>query len=141
MKFVGQANQQPVVRLPTGVVGLAMDGRVNLRFAEAGLSGEIVNAHTPFVGASAPRRDAQQQDFALPHRHMTGFEIADRRTRKAQQQTFIAGQHGKKFERRRPGGGESVEQRLHVRREGSGDGSNSHGVFLCRDEKLGASER
>jgi hypothetical protein len=40
MKFICEMDQHAVAGFPTGVVGVAMDGRVQLRLGDAGIIGE-----------------------------------------------------------------------------------------------------
>jgi hypothetical protein len=81
------------------VVAGAVDGCIDLSLAETCLLREMVDAHAPLIGASASRRDSQQQHFALTGSCMVRLQVADGRAREAQQLALIPSQHGEEFER------------------------------------------
>ena len=58
MKFVSQADEDPVAGLPAGIVGVAEHRRAQLVLVNTGLVGEVMHAQAPFVRVAAASGDA-----------------------------------------------------------------------------------
>src|SRR5437667_8934228 len=72
MKFVCQADEDPVAGLPAGIVGAAEHRRAQLVLVNTGLVGEVMHAQAPFEGVAAASGDAQQEYLALTEGEMAG---------------------------------------------------------------------
>ena len=129
VKFVGEVDEYPVVALPAGVVGAAVDGRAQLGFGHAGVIGEIVRAQAPFESVAATPRHPQQENFALADGEMTGFKISDRSEPVGAKQPWIARENGKVRKWRLPRGRQLIELRLYFRGIGRCQRINSHAVL------------
>src|ERR1700676_3422563 len=126
MKLVGQPDQPAVAGFPTGVVGVAVNGGMQLGLVDAGFISEIVRAQAPFERIAAATRYAQQKYFALADGEVTGFQIGDGSLPIGGKQPGVARQNRKMREWRLPGGRQLIELGLYLSGIGRRERINSH---------------